>query len=246
MGWMNDTLDYIKREPIHRRYHHHQMTFGLHYAFSENFILPISHDEVVHGKGSMLGRMPGNDWERFANLRVYYGFMWGHPGKKLLFMGCEFGQPSEWSQSGEVDWDAASRPAHHGVQRLVRDLNTLYRATPALHVKDCDSDGFQWIEANDADGSIFAWIRRGGPDDPPAVVICNFTPVERRDWRCGLPLQGKWREALNTDAGIYGGGDRGNMGGVTATAQSHHGQPASAPVTLPPLSAVFLTYDGQT
>ncbi len=246
MGWMNDTLDYIKREPVHRRYHHHQMTFGLHYAFSENFILPISHDEVVHGKGSMLGRMPGNDWERFANLRAYYGFMWGHPGKKLLFMGCEFGQPSEWSQAGEVDWDAASRPAHHGVQRLVRDLNTLYRATPALHVKDCDSDGFQWIEANDADNSIFAWIRRGGPDDPPVVVICNFTPVERRDWRCGLPLQGKWLEALNTDAGIYGGGNRGNMGGVTATAQGHHGQPASAPVTLPPLSAVFLTYDGQT
>jgi len=243
MGWMNDTLDYIGREPIHRKYHHHQMTFGLHYAFSENFILPISHDEVVHGKGSMLARMPGNDTERFANLRAYYGFMWGHPGKKLLFMGCEFAQPEEWRQSGELNWNAAERPAHAGVQRLIRDLNTLYRATPALHVKDCDSDGFQWIEANAAEDSIYAWIRRGGPDDPPVVVICNFTPVERRDWRCGLPLQGKWREALNTDADIYGGGNRGNMGGVAATGEAMHGQPASAPVTLPPLSTVILAFE---
>jgi 1,4-alpha-glucan branching enzyme len=243
MGWMNDTLDYIGREPIHRKYHHHQMTFGLHYAFSENFILPISHDEVVHGKGSMLARMPGNDTERFANLRAYYGFMWGHPGKKLLFMGCEFAQPEEWRQSGELNWNAAERPAHAGVQRLIRDLNTLYRATPALHVKDCDSDGFQWIEANAAEDSIYAWIRRGGPDDPPVVVICNFTPVERRDWRCGLPLQGKWREALNTDADIYGGGNRGNMGGVVATGEAMHGQPASAPVTLPPLSTVILAFE---
>ena len=243
MGWMNDTLDYIKHAPIHRKYHHHQMTFGLHYAFSENFILPISHDEVVHGKGSMLQRMPGHDWERFANLRAYYGFMWGHPGKKLLFMGCEFAQPEEWRQAGELNWSVAERPAHHGVQRLIRDLNTLYRATPALHVKDCDSDGFQWIEANAADDSIYAWIRRGGPDDPPVVVICNFTPVERRDWRCGLPLQGRWREALNTDADIYGGDNRGNLGGVVATGAAMHGQPASAPVTLPPLSTVILAFD---
>ncbi|MFZ2100340.1 MAG: alpha amylase C-terminal domain-containing protein, partial [Oricola sp.] len=246
MGWMNDTLDYIKREPIHRRYHHHQMTFGMHYAFSENFVLPISHDEVVHGKGSMLQRMPGDGWERFANLRAYYGFMWGHPGKKLLFMGCEFAQPGEWKQAGEIDWEAAKRPAHEGVQRLVRDLNTLYRATPALHAKDCESEGFQWIEANAADDSIYAWIRRGGPDDPAAVVICNFTPVERRDWRCGLPLQGKWREALNTDAGIYGGGNRGNMGGVMAKAGGWHGQACSAPVTLPPLSTVILVHEGHS
>jgi 1,4-alpha-glucan branching enzyme len=243
MGWMNDTLDYIQREPVHRKYHHHQMTFGLHYAFSENFILPISHDEVVHGKGSMLDRMPGSEWEKFANLRAYYGFMWGHPGKKLLFMGCEFGQPSEWRQAGEVDWEAAARPQHDGVRRLVRDLNTLYRATPALHVKDCEGDGFQWIEANDADNSIYAWIRRGGPDDANAVVICNFTPLERRDWTCGLPLEGRWREALNTDAGIYGGGDRGNMGGVTAKKGAQHGQPFSAPVTLPPLSTIVLVHE---
>ncbi|QKV19590.1 1,4-alpha-glucan branching protein GlgB [Oricola thermophila] len=243
MGWMNDTLDYVGREPVHRRYHHHQMTFGLQYAFSENFILPVSHDEVVHGKGSMLGRMPGNERDRFANLRAYYGYMWGHPGKKLLFMGSEFAQPEEWSHDGELNWDAAARPAHAGVQRLIRDLNTLYRAHPALHVKDCESDGFEWIEANAAVESVFAWIRRGGPDDPPVAVICNFTPVERRDWRCGLPLPGRWREALNTDAGIYGGDNRGNMGGVIATDLPMHGQPASAPVTLPPLSTVILAFE---
>jgi len=243
MGWMNDTLDYIGREPIHRKFHHHQMTFGLHYAFSENFILPISHDEVVHGKGSMLARMPGDEWERFANLRAYYGFMWAHPGKKLLFMGCEIAQPTEWNHEGEVAWDLTQYPNHQGVQRLVRDLNTLYRATPALHVKDCESDGFQWIEANASEDSIYAWIRLGGPDDPPVVAICNFTPVERRDWLCGLPAAGRWREALNTDADIYGGGNRGNMGGVTATGEGHHGQPASARVTLPPLSTVILAFE---
>jgi 1,4-alpha-glucan branching enzyme len=243
MGWMNDTLDYIGREPIHRKFHHHQMTFGLHYAFSENFILPISHDEVVHGKGSMLGRMPGDEWERFANLRAYYGFMWAHPGKKLLFMGCEIAQSTEWNHEGEVAWELTQYPNHQGVQRLVRDLNTLYRATPALHVKDCESDGFRWIEANASEDSIYAWIRLGGPDDPPVVAICNFTPVERRDWLCGLPAAGRWREALNTDADIYGGGNRGNMGGVTATGEGHHGQPASARVTLPPLSTVILAFE---
>ena len=243
MGWMNDTLEYIKLEPIYRKYHHHQMTFGLHYAFSENFILPISHDEVVHGKGSMLARMPGNEWERFANLRAYYGFMWGHPGKKLLFMGCEIAQPSEWKQAGEVDWGVLDHPNHRGIQRLIRDLNTLYRAMPALHVKDCEGDGFQWIEANAVEDSIYAWLRRGGPDDPPVVVICNFTPVERRDWLCGMPVEGKWREALNTDAEIYGGGNRGNLGGVMATGEGFQGQPASARVTLPPLSTVILTYE---
>ena len=199
MGWMNDTLEYMKKDPIHRRHHHHQMTFGMHYAYSENFILPISHDEVVHGKGSMLGKMPGNEWEKFANLRAYYGFMWGHPGKKLLFMGCEFAQAHEWNHDAQIDWDASHRPPHAGIQRLVRDLNTLYRAHPALHVKDCEPDGFQWIEANAADESVFAWVRYGGPEDAPVAVISNFTPVER-SWRCGLPRPGRWREALNTDA----------------------------------------------
>ncbi|MGB8623788.1 MAG: 1,4-alpha-glucan branching protein GlgB [Paracoccaceae bacterium] len=245
MGWMNDTLDYIGRDTVHRRYHHHQMTFGLHYAFSENFILPISHDEVVHGKGSMLGRMPGNEWERFANLRAYYGFMWGHPGKKLLFMGCEFAQPAEWNHDTALDWDAAAAPAHAGVQRLVRDLNTVYRAHPALHVKDCEADGFQWIEGGDAAHSVFSWIRRGGPGDPPVVVVCNFTPVGRRGWRIGMPEAGRWREVLNTDAEIYGGGGSGNMGSVEATAESTHGQPFSAEMTLPPLSTLIFVHEAK-
>jgi len=244
MGWMNDTLKYIGKDPIYRRHHHHEMTFGIHYAFSENFILPISHDEVVHGKGSMYQRMPGNHWEKLANLRAYYGFMWGHPGKKLLFMGCEFAQPEEWAQAGQLNWEAAQDPAHAGITRLVRDLNTLYRAEPALHYRDCYSDGFQWLEANDADHSLYAWLRRGGEQDPPVVVLCNFTPVERRDYRVGLPYPGRWDEVLNSDAGIYGGGDRGNMGGVTASEGPQHGQPCSAVVTVPPLSTVMLRYGG--
>jgi 1,4-alpha-glucan branching enzyme len=244
MGWMNDTLDYIARDPVHRRHHHHQMTFGMTYAFSENFILPISHDEVVHGKGSMLGKMPGNREEQLANLRAYYGFMWGHPGKKLLFMGQEFGQAAEWNHAGEIDWAALGHPSHEGLRRLVRDLNTLYRGTPALHVKDAEPEGFQWIDADDAAHSVYSWIRRGGPDDPNAVVVCNFTPVERPAHRLGLPLPGRWREALNTDAGLYGGAGRGNMGGIDASPAPHNGQAASAEVYLPPLSALFLVHEG--
>jgi 1,4-alpha-glucan branching enzyme len=244
MGWMNDTLDYMKKDPIHRRHHHHQMTFGMHYAFSENFILPISHDEVVHGKGSMLAKMPGNEWEKFANLRAYYGFMWGHPGKKLLFMGCEFAQAHEWNHDAQIDWDVSHKPMHAGVLRLVRDLNTLYRAQPALHVKDCEPDGFRWIEANASEESVFAWLRFGGPDDPPVAVVCNFTPVARPSWRCGLPRPGRWREAMNTDAGIYGGDNRGNMGGVDATGPGWHDQPQSADINLPPLSVVMLIHEG--
>ena len=197
---MNDTLDYISRDPIHRRHHHHQMTFGIHYAFSENFILPISHDEVVHGKGSMITKMPGLEGEKFANLRAYYGFMWGHPGKKLLFMGNEIAQWSEWNNNDQIDWAAAEYHTHAGVQTLVRDLNFLYRETPSLYVKDCEPGGFEWLEANDMDNSIYAWLRRGGPDDPEVVVACNFTPIERMGYRIGLPAAGKWRMALNTDA----------------------------------------------
>ena len=244
MGWMNDTLRYMGEDPVHRKHHHHNMTFGLHYAFTENFVLPISHDEVVHGKGSMYQRMPGSHGERLANLRAYYGFMWGHPGKKLLFMGCEFAQPAEWSQAGELDWHTAARPAHAGIARLVRDLNTLYRAEPALHALDGDAAGFQWLEANDAEQSLFAWLRRGNEQDPPVAVVCNFTPVERRDWRLGLPLGGRWREALNSDAAIYGGGGRGNLGAVQATAGGHQGQPFTAAVTLPPLSTLMFVHEG--
>jgi 1,4-alpha-glucan branching enzyme len=243
MGWMSDTLEYMKTDPVHRKGSHDRMTFGLTYAFSENFILPISHDEVVHGKGSMLGKMPGNEDERFANLRAYYGFMWGHPGKKLLFMGQEFGQASEWNHATQLDWGALEDPRHAGMQRLVRDLNTLYRGTPSLHGRDCDPEGFQWIEADDAARSVYAWLRRGGPGDPNVVVLSNFTPVERSAYRIGLPFAGPWREALNTDAGIYGGLGRGNLGRVEAEAIPSHGQAASAEIVLPPLSTIFLVQD---
>jgi 1,4-alpha-glucan branching enzyme len=240
MGWMNDTLAYMHLDPVHRRHHHERMTFGLLYAFSEGFVLPISHDEVVHGKGSMLAKMPGPD--RFANLRAYYGFMWGHPGKKLLFMGCEFAQPREWAHHGELDWACLADPAHAGMQRLVRDLNTLYRSEPALHARDCDPGGFEWIEPDAREISVLAWVRHGFDGDPPAVVLCNFTPVERR-WTCGLPAPGRWREALNTDAALYGGGNRGNLGGIVAVPADHPRMPCAAEVLLPPLSTVILILD---
>lgn len=238
MGWMNDTLRYMARDPVHRAWHHHLMSHSISYAFSENFILPISHDEVVHGKGSMLRKMPGDEWQQFANLRAYYGYMWGHPGKKLMFMGCEFGQPEEWDHNGELDWHAASQPLHQGVQALVRDLNHLYRATPALHRRDCTPDGFQWI-ASDPAQSVLAWVRYGEPGDAPVVVICNFTPVPRPGFRIGVPQAGHWREELNTDAAVYGGSGSGNLGGVEADGRAQDGQPASMAVTLPPLSVVI-------
>ena len=238
MGWMNDTLSYMQKDPIYRQYHHHQMTFGLHYAWSENYILPISHDEVVHGKGSMLAKMPGDGPEKFANLRAYYGFMWAHPGKKLLFMGCEFAQGREWNHNQSLDWHLLDIPEHRGVQALVRDLNRLYRETPALHVNDTRPEGFGWIESNDAGASVYAWVRKGAKRDPMVVAVVNMTPVER-SYRLGLPAAGHWDEVLNTDAALYGGGNRGNMGGVTTEAVAWHGQAQSALVTLPPLSAVW-------
>ncbi|WP_092888238.1 1,4-alpha-glucan branching protein GlgB [Roseicitreum antarcticum] len=244
MGWMNDTLRYMEHAPIHRRHHHHLMTFGIDYAFSENFILPISHDEVVHGKGAMIAKMPGDAWEKFANLRAYYGYMWGHPGKKLLFMGCEFAQAHEWNHDAELDWAALSRPENAGIQRLVRDLNTLYRGTPALHARDCEAEGFAWLDGGATDISVFAWARFGGPGDDPVVVIANMTPVERPGWRCAFPQAGHWDEVLNTDAAIYGGGNRGNMGGVVTEAVAHHGHAQSAQITLPPLSTVMFRYRG--
>ena len=243
MGWMNDTLRYMAEDPVNRKYHHDKVTFGLHYAFSENFVLPISHDEVVHGKGSMYTRMPGDHATKLANLRAYYGFMWGHPGKKLLFMGQEFGQQAEWNHDAEIGWHHLDDPGHKGLQRLVRDLNTLYRGAPALHVKDAEPDGFQWLEGGDADQSVIAWVRRGGPGDKPVVMLTNFTPVERPAYRIGLPHAGTWREALNTDAALYGGADRGNMGRIEATEGESHGQPAHAQVYLPPLSTLFLAPD---
>ncbi len=241
MGWMNDTLRYIEKDPIYRQHDHHLMTFPIDWAFTENFILPISHDEVVHGKGSMIDKMPGTDWEKFANLRAYYGFMWTHPGKKLLFMGCEFAQPEEWNHNTELNWGAADQPANKGVQRLVRDLNVLYRDTPALHVGDCVPEGFAWL-SNDPAQSTIGFARYGGPDDAPVVVMCNFTPVERVAFRLGVPCGGGWEEALNTDAEIYGGGNRGNLGGVTATDIAADGQAQSVTLTLPPLSVLVLRH----
>ena len=239
MGWMNDTLDYMSREPIHRKYHHSQVTHTISWAFSENFILPISHDEVVHGKGSMLEKMPGDAWQKFANLRAYYGYMWGHPGKKLLFQGCEFGQPREWNHDLEVDWDAAAREPHAGVQRLVRDLNRLYRDTPALHRRDCEPSGFRWIDYQNAEDSILSFIRHGEDGDAPVIVICNFTPVVRHGFRVGAPETGHWAEVLNTDSDIYGGSNVGNLGGARAEPVPWNDQPASLVVTLPPLATVM-------
>ena len=242
MGWMNDTLSYMQKDPIYRRYHHHQMTFGMVYAWSENYILPISHDEVVHGKGSMLAKMPGNAWEKFANLRAYYGFMWAHPGKKLLFMGQEFAQGAEWNHNVSLDWHQLDIAEHKGMQRLVRDLNHFYRATPALHVNDCRPEGFEWLEWNDAEAGVFAWVRKGREGDKPVVAVVNMTPVLRR-YRLGLPQAGLWREVLNTDAEAYCGGNRGNLGGVTTDKTPWHGQIQSADLTLPPLTAIYLQQD---
>jgi len=241
MGWMHDTLEYMRHEPVHRRWHHHLMTFGLHYAFSENFVLPLSHDEVVHGKGSLIGKMPGDTWQRFANLRAYYGFMWGHPGKKLLFMGGEFAQWREWNHDASLDWHLLGDASHRGVQNLVRDLNRLYRATPALHRRDCRADGFRWVAGDDVEQSVFAFLRRGEARDAPVLVVSNLTPVPRHAYRVGVPAGGRWRETLNTDAAVYGGSNVGNAGGVEARPVAAHGFDQSVALTLPPLATVFLT-----
>ncbi|MGZ2257370.1 1,4-alpha-glucan branching protein GlgB [Roseobacter sp. A03A-229] len=239
MGWMNDTLSYMSEDPIHRKYHHSKMTFGLHYAFSENFILPLSHDEVVHGKGSLLDKMPGQGGDKFANLRAYYGFMWGHPGKKLLFMGCEFAQGIEWNHDSSLDWHLLDIDQHKGMQALIRDLNALYRAHPALYTLDTKPEGFEWIEENNGDESVFAWVRRGTDDTPPVLVVCNFTPVERTDRRIGVPEQGRWVERLNTNSEFYGGTGRGNFGGVQSEQVAASGRAQSIQITLPPLTTLF-------
>ncbi|MGR3540570.1 MAG: alpha amylase C-terminal domain-containing protein, partial [Hasllibacter sp.] len=244
MGWMNDTLRFMQKAPEHRKWHHNLMTFGLHYAFSENFVLPISHDEVVHGKGSMLGKMPGDDWQRFANLRAYYGFMWGHPGKKLLFMGQEFAQPDEWSHDASLPWHLSTEGMHEGVREWVRDLNRTYAETPALHVFDAEPAGFEWVVGDDIANSTFVWLRRGHHDDAPVLVACNFTPVERANYRVGLPLAGRWAEVLNSDSERYGGSGKGNLGGVTAHEGGSHGQPCHADIVVPPLGTVMLRYEG--
>ena len=242
MGWMNDTLAYIHEDPVHRPWHHDKLSFGLVYAFSENFVLPISHDEVVHGKGAMLSKMPGDDWQRFANLRAYYGFMWGHPGKKLLFMGQEFAQPDEWHHDRELPWHLLDDPCHAGISNLIRDLNALYRQQPALHRKDCEADGFEWLVGDDAANSVYAWQRFDGHGGR-IIVICNLTPVPRPGYRIGLSASapGAWREILNTDSRHYGGSNLGNGAGILHTeAVAAHGHDQSLAVNLPPLATVFL------
>ena len=236
MGFMHDTLQYMARDPVHRKYHHAEITFGLVYAFSENFVLPLSHDEVVHGKGSLLGKMSGDDWQKFANLRAYYGLMWGYPGKKLLFMGQEFAQRREWSEERALDWDLLDAPAHAGVHRLVRDLNSLYRAKPALHARDCEAEGFEWLVVDDAAASVFAWLRKA-PGAPPIAVISNMTPALHGHYRLPLPRDGQWREVLNSDAEVYGGSGKGNLGEITAKDGAAH-------VVLPPLATLMFEFVG--
>ncbi|MCA8505267.1 1,4-alpha-glucan branching protein GlgB [Burkholderia multivorans] len=240
MGWMHDTLAYLHEDPVHRRYHHDRMTFGLVYAFSERFVLPLSHDEVVHGKGSLASKMPGDAWQRLATLRAYFGFMWAHPGKKLLFMGSELAQWAEFAHDGTPHWDLLDAPAHRGVQRLVRDLNRTYAAQPALHALDCDAAGFAWLIGDDRDNSVFAFARR---DDAghTVVAVCNFTPVPRTGYRVGLPAPGAWRELMNTDAAVYGGTNAGNDGAVSAEDVPAHGEAWSATLRLPPLATLWLT-----
>jgi 1,4-alpha-glucan branching enzyme len=245
MGWMHDTLRYVSKDPVHRSHHHHDLTFGLLYAFTENFILPLSHDEVVHGKGSLLGKMPGDRWQRFANLRAYLGFMWGHPGKKLLFMGGEFGQEREWNHDQSLDWHLLDDPAHAGLKRLVGDLNAAYRARSALHERDCEATGFRWIVADDSANSVLAFCRFGGEGAPPVIVVSNFTPLPRAGYRVGAPCGGFWAEIVNTDAGIYGGANVGNLGGVEAEDAPSHDLPHSLVLTLPPLATIMLTPGGR-
>lgn len=240
MGWMHDSLRYMSKEPIFRRYHHNDMTFSLLYAFNENFVLPLSHDEVVHGKGSLVNKMSGDEWQKFANLRAYYGFMWGHPGKKLLFMGGEFGQWQEWNFDRGLEWVALEAPNHRGVQRFVKDLNQLYRQEPALYENDFEWTGFTWIDANDSDNSVFSFIRSASLSDEFVVVVSNFTPVPRMAYRVGVPKPGYYRELLNSDAEIYWGSNMGNGGGRATEDIPWHGYNQSLALILPPLSTIIL------
>jgi 1,4-alpha-glucan branching enzyme len=243
MGWMHDTLEYMKQDPINRKYHQGQLTFSLIYAFNENFVLPLSHDEVVYGKGSLIGKMPGDDWQQFANLRALYGYMWAHPGKKLLFMGGEFGQRREWTHDGELEWWVAQLPEHAGVQHLVRDLNRVYRCEPALHKVDFSADGFEWLDISSADVSVIAFLRKAPGQGAPVLVVCNFTPVPRPNFLVGVPARGVWREILNTDAREYGGSGWGNMGGVQSVPVTTQGRLESVNLNLPPLATIVLRWE---
>jgi 1,4-alpha-glucan branching enzyme len=238
MGWMHDAVDYMSKDPVYRSYHHNKLTFSLMYAFSENFILPLSHDEVVYGKGSMIGKMPGDEWRKFANLRLLYGFMFGHPGKKLLFMGGEFGQWTEWNHDVSLDWHLLEFPFHDGLRRWVRDLNTLYRGVPSLYEVDFDAAGFEWVDCSDFERSLVSFIRKGKDPNEATLFVCNFTPVPRNNYRVGVPFGGEWREVLNSDAPLYGGSGQGNMGSITAGPLPVHGKPHSLSMPVPPLAVV--------
>jgi 1,4-alpha-glucan branching enzyme len=243
MGWMHDTLEYFAREPVHRAYHHQELTFRTLYAFNENFTLPLSHDEVAHGKGSLLSKMPGDDWQRFANLRLLYAYMYAQPGKKLLFMGAEIAQHDEWRHDGSLDWHLLAYERHQGVERLLSELNALYRGEPTLHELDDEPGGFEWVDGSDAQQSVFSFLRKDRAGRPMLAVF-NMTPVPRHGHAIGVPTLGRYREVLNTDAQEYGGTGQGNLGGVTAREEPMHGRPASVELTLPPLGAVFLVLDG--
>jgi 1,4-alpha-glucan branching enzyme len=243
MGWMHDTLAYMRQDPLYRKYHHSELTFSMIYAFNENFVLPLSHDEVVYGKGSLIGKMPGDAWQQFANLRALYGYMWAHPGKKLLFMGGEFGQRREWTHDGELEWWVNERPEHAGVRRWVRDLNRVYRAEGALHQVDFAADGFEWIDADNAQMSVTAFLRKS-PPAPPVLVVTNFTPVPRSNVLLGIPRRGLWREVLNSDAREYGGSGWGNLGAVESAPVAAHGRLDALNLSLPPLATIMLRWEG--
>jgi 1,4-alpha-glucan branching enzyme len=244
MGWMHDTLEYMSRDPIYRKYHHNKLTFRMLYAFNENFLLPLSHDEVVYGKGSLLRKMSGDDWQKFANLRLLFGYMYAQPGKKLLFMGGEFGQWDEWYHESSLDWQLLDQAPHAGLQRWVKDLNALYRSVPALYELDFDPAGFEWIDCDDAIQGSLSLIRRGRSNRNEVVVVCNFTPLPRFNYRLGVPKDGFWREVLNSDGTDYWGSGIGNLGGIQAKPIAHHGRPYSLNLTLPPLAAIYFKYEG--
>jgi 1,4-alpha-glucan branching enzyme len=244
MGWMHDTLEYFKQDPIHRKYHHSKLTFRMLYSFQENFVLPLSHDEVVHGKGSLIGKMPGDEWQRFANLRLLFAYMYAQPGKKLLFMGDEFGQVREWGHDTSLEWDVLQYPVHYGMQNWVAQLNRLYREQPALHVLDNSPDGFEWVDCNDSQTSTISLLRKSESPQDTILIVCNFTPIPRPGYRVGVPTAGYWRELLNSDGAAYGGTNMGNGGGVNAQEQKAHGRPYSLELTLPPLGALFLKVSG--
>jgi 1,4-alpha-glucan branching enzyme len=244
MGWMHDTLDYMSQDPIHRRYHHGRLTFSLWYAFNENFVLPLSHDEVVYGKHSLVNKMPGDVWQQFANLRLLYAYMWGHPGKKLLFMGGDIGQRSEWQHEGQVEWHLLQHPEHEGVRRWVADLNRCHAAEAALHTRDFESAGFEWVIADDADNSVVAFLRKSRDGRSMVLVVCNFTPVLRDRYRVGVPREGRWTEILNSDAAHYGGSGVGNYGAVHTVPVTSQGRYHSLTLALPPLGALYLRHEG--